>query len=94
MSKKRNLVGHGKRNKPRNEKKEAELEKLQKLVQPHPLYKNIPINLQANPHIRNTLIKYDKTQFPEEKRVLDILKMKNLNVTRPDIKKGVDDMIE
>ena len=77
-----------------NDEKEAELAKLQRLVQPHPLYKNIPINLQANPHIRNTLIKYDKTQFPEERRVLNLLKMKNLNVIKPNIRKGVDDMIE
>ena len=53
--------------------KREEIQKLQKLVTPHPLYKNIPINLQANPHIKNTLIKYDKSQFPKEDDVMKTL---------------------
>ncbi len=91
MSKKQRKVGFQRKH---IHEKQGELIKLQKLVQPHPLYKNIPINLQANPHIRNTLIKYDKSQFPEEKDVLTILKTKNLNLLKPNIKEGAAALIE
>lgn len=70
--------------------KRDEIAKLQKLVAPHPLYRNIPINLQANPHIKNTLIKYDKSQFPKEKDVMRTLNNRFLNLLKPNIQIGTD----
>ena len=59
------------------------------------MYKHIPINLQENPHIRNALIKHDKSQFPPEKHVIKILKTKNLNLfNHKDISQGLNNALE